>query len=128
MCIRDRAQADGNARILGRLRSGDGVLDVDGTLGWQAQGTPLVLNLRGTNVLIAETRQLHAIANPDLVVRYRAGDPLQVSGTVTIPEADIHLDRLDNAVSASSDVVVLDPVDPTRAQPNTCLLYTSRCV
>ena len=117
--LRMQAQADGNARILGRLRSGDGVLDVDGTLGWQAQGTPLVLNLRGTNVLIAETRQLHAIANPDLVVRYRAGDPLQVSGTVTIPEADIHLDRLDNAVSASSDVVVLDPVDPTRAQPNT---------
>ena len=117
--LRMQAQPDGNARILGRVRSGDGVLDVDGTLGWQAQGTPLVLNLRGSNVLIAETRQMRAIANPDLVVRYRAGDPLQVSGTVTIPEADLHLDRLDNAVSASSDVVVLDPVDPKRGTANT---------
>ncbi|HWS78615.1 MAG TPA: translocation/assembly module TamB domain-containing protein, partial [Thermomonas sp.] len=117
--LRLQAQADGNARILGRVRSGDGVLDVDGTLGWQAQDTPLVLNLRGTDVLIADTRQLRAIANPDVVVRYRAGQPLQVSGTVTLAEADIHLERLDEGVSASPDVVVLDPVDPKRSTPNT---------
>ncbi|HPW13844.1 MAG TPA: translocation/assembly module TamB domain-containing protein, partial [Thermomonas sp.] len=30
------------------------------------------------------------------------------------PEADIHLERLDMGVSASPDVVVLDPVDPKR--------------
>ncbi|QIL19504.1 translocation/assembly module TamB domain-containing protein [Thermomonas sp. HDW16] len=117
--LRMQAQADGNARIVGRVRSGDGVLDVDGTLGWRNQDTPLVLNLRGTNVLIAETRQLRAVANPDVVVRYRAGQPLQVTGTVTVPEADINLERLDEGVSASSDVVVLDPVDPKRSTPNT---------
>ena len=117
--LRMQAQADGNARILGQLRSGDGVLHVDGTLGWKNQDTPLVLNLRGENVLVAETRQLRAVANPDVVVRYRAGAPLQVSGTVTIPEADINLERLDEGVSASPDVVVLDPVDPKRAKPNT---------
>ena len=117
--VRMQSQADGNARIVGRVRSGDGVLDVDGTLGWRNQDTPLVLNLRGSNVLIAETRQLRAVANPDMVVRYRAGQPLQVSGTVTVPEADIHLEQLDRTVSTSKDVVVLDPVDPTREQPNT---------
>ena len=117
--LRLQAQADGNARIVGRVRSGDGTLDVDGTLGWQAQDTPLVLNLRGSNVLVAETRQLHAVANPDVVVRYRAGQPLQVSGTVTLPEADINLERLDEGVSASDDVVVLDPIDPKRGTPNT---------
>lgn len=117
--VRMHAQADGNARIVGRVRSGDGVLDIDGTLGWQAQDTPLVLNVRGKDVLIAETRELRAVANPDVVVRYRAGQPLQVSGTVTVPEADIHLDRLEEGVSASPDVVVLDPVDPTRERPNT---------
>ena len=116
--LRLQAQADGNARIVGRVRSGDGVLDVDGSLGWQAQDTPLVLNLRGTNVLIAETRQLRAVANPDVVVRYRAGEPLQVSGSVTLPEADIHLERLDEGVSRSDDVVVLDPVDPERTRAN----------
>ncbi len=117
--VRMDAQADGNARIVGRVRSGDGVLEVDGTLGWRNQDTPLVLNLRGSNVLIAETRQLRAVANPDVVVRYRAGEPLQVSGTVTVPEADIHLERLDEGVSVSEDVVVLDPVDPKRSTPNT---------
>ena len=117
--VRLQAQADGNARIVGRVRSGDGTLDVDGSLGWRNQDTPLVLNLRGENVLVAETRQLRAVANPDVVVRYRAGQPLQVSGTVTVPEADINLERLDEGVSTSDDVVVLDPVDPKRSTPNT---------
>ena len=117
--VRLQAQADGNARINGRVRSGDGVLDVDGTLGWQAQDTPLVLNLRGSKVLLAETRQLRLVANPDVTVRYRAGQPLQVGGTVTVPEADINLERLDEGVSTSDDVMVLDPVDPKRSTPNT---------
>ena len=117
--MRLQAQADGNARIVGRVRSGDGVLEVDGTLGWQAQDTPLVLALRGKDVLVAETRQLRAVADPDVVVRYRAGQPLQVSGRVTVPEADINLERLDEGVSKSDDVVVLDPVDPARSTPNT---------
>ena len=116
--VRLQAQPDGSARIVGKLRSGDGVLNVDGTLGWRDQATPLVLNLRGTNVLIAETRQLRAVAAPDLTVRYSAGTPLQVTGKVTISEADINLERLDQGVSASSDVVVLDPVDPNREAPN----------
>ncbi|RZA22407.1 MAG: translocation/assembly module TamB, partial [Lysobacteraceae bacterium] len=117
--LRMSAQADGNARIVGRVRSGDGTLEVDGTLGWRNQDTPLVLNVRGSNVLIAETRQLRAVANPDVVVRYRAGQPLQVSGRVTVPEADINLERLDEGVSVSDDVVVLDPVDPRRERANT---------
>jgi translocation and assembly module TamB len=116
--LRLQARADGNARIRGRVRSGDGVLDVDGTLGSQAQDTPLVLSLRGTDVLVSNTRQLRAVANPDLVVRHRVGQPLQVSGAVTVPEADIHLDRLDQGVSASDDVVVLDPADPKRERIN----------
>ena len=115
--LRMQAQADGNARITGSVHSGDGVLHVDGTLGWRNQDTPLVLNLHGENVLIAETRQLRAVANPDVVVRYRAGAPLQVIGTVAIPEADISLERLDEGVSASEDVIVLDPVDPKREAP-----------
>jgi translocation and assembly module TamB len=116
--VRLQAQPDGNARIVGQLRSGDGILHVDGTLGWQAQDTPLVLGLRGDNVLVSETRQLRAVADPDVTVRYRAGQSLQVTGTVTIPEADINLERLDQGVSASPDVVVLDPVDPTRERSN----------
>ena len=113
--IRLDAQADGSARIAGSVRSGDGTLNVDGSLDWRSADTPLLLNVRGRDVLVSDTRQLRAIAAPNLVVRYRAGQPLQVSGEVVIPEADIHLERLEQAVQASPDVVVLDPANPARA-------------
>src|SRR3546814_11703692 len=41
-----------------------------------------------------------------------SSDLLNVSGEVTVPSALIDLERLDGGVSASPDVVVLDPVDP----------------
>jgi len=110
--VRLDAQPDGSARIRGRVRSGEGTLTLDGTLGWQGDDTPLVLNVRGDNVLVSDTRDLRAVASPDVVVRYAAGQPLQVTGTVTVPSARMDLERLDEGVSASDDVVVLDPVDP----------------
>ena len=113
--IRMDAQADGSARIAGSVKSGQGTLNVDGSLDWRSAETPLQLHVTGKDVLVSDTRQLRAIAAPDIDVRYRAGLPLQVSGTVTIPEADIHLDRLDMGVSPSPDVVVLDPVDPKKS-------------
>jgi len=111
--------ADGSARIHGSLRSGEGTLALDGKLGWRddpasGKSTPLVLNVRGSNVLASDTRDLHAVIDPDLVVRYAAGQPLAVSGTVGVPSARIDLERLDQGVSTSPDVVVLDPVDPER--------------
>ena len=119
--VRMDAQADGSARIVGQVRSGGGTLQVDGSLGWRDDEVPLVLNVRGQDVLVAETRQLRAVASPDVVVRYRAGQPLQVTGKVRVPSADIHLDRLDMGISPSPDVVVLDPVDPTRPSTPTML-------
>lgn len=119
--LRMDAQADGSARILGQMRSGEGLLQVDGSLDWRDASAPLELHVRGQDVLIADTRQLRAVAAPDVVVRYRAGQPLQVSGTVRIPTADIHLERLDMAVSPSPDVVVLDPAEPTPAASPTQL-------
>ena len=110
--VRLDALADGSARITGSVKSGEGTLRVDGTLGWQGDDTPLVLNVTGSNVLASDTRDLHAVIDPDLTVRYRAGQPLNVTGTVGVPEARVDLERLDGGVSASDDVVVLDPVDP----------------
>jgi translocation and assembly module TamB len=94
------------------VRSGEGVLRIDGSLGWRGTETPLVLALRGQDVLLSDTRDLHAVAAPDVQVRYAAGQPIQVNGTVTVPSARMDLERLDEGVSASPDVVVLDPVDP----------------
>ena len=110
-----RAQADGNARLAGSVRSGDGVLDIDGTLGWRGQETPVVLNIRGNNVLLSDTRDLRAVVNPDVTVRVQPGQPMNVTGTVTVPSARMDLERLDDGVSRSPDVVVLDPVNPKRS-------------
>jgi translocation and assembly module TamB len=117
--VRMDAQADGSARIHGSLHSGEGTLTLDGSLGWRGdpasgKSAPLVLNVRGKNVLASDTRDLHAVIDPDLVVRYAAGQPLAVTGTVGVPSARIDLERLDQGVSTSPDVVVLDPVDPER--------------
>ena len=109
------AQADGNARISGTVRSGDGTLSVDGTLGWRGQGAPLRLNVRGKNVLVSDTRDLRAVVDPDVAIAFQAGQPITVSGTVGISSARIALERLDQGVTRSSDVVVLDPVDPGHA-------------
>ena len=112
--VRMDAQPDGSARIHGSLKSGEGTLNLDGTLGWRGDDTPLVLNVRGDNVLVSDTRDLRAVADPDVVVRYSAGQPINVTGSVGVPSARIDLERLDQGVSASPDVVVLDPVDPQR--------------
>ncbi len=117
--VRLQAQPDGSARIAGSVRSGEGALNVDGSLNWRDASAPLVLRLTGENVLASDTRDLRIVANPDLEVRYAARQPLSVSGTVTVPSATIDLERLDRGVSTSPDVVVLDPEDPeaTGASP-----------
>lgn len=113
--VRVDALPDGTARIDGSIRSGEGTLNVDGSLNWQNTSAPLLLTLTGQNVLVSDTRDLHAVASPDVQVRYAAGQPITVTGTVTVPSARIDLERLDQGVSTSPDVVVLDPVNPEQA-------------
>jgi len=113
--LRLDARADGSARVQGSVRSGQGTLAIDGSLGWRDPTTaPLVLNVHGRNVLASDTSQLHAVVDPDVVVRYAAGQPLSVSGRVGVPSATLDLARLDQGATTSPDVVVLDPVDPQR--------------
>ncbi|WP_256646073.1 translocation/assembly module TamB domain-containing protein [Thermomonas paludicola] len=113
--LRLQALNDGSALIDGSLGTGKGLLRVEGSLGWQDDATPLQLRLHGSDVLLADTRQVRILASPDIRLSYRAGAPLQLRGNIGVPEADLHLERLDMGVSPSPDVVVLDPADPTQA-------------
>lgn len=112
--VRLDALPDGSARVAGSIRAGEGTLRIDGTLGWRGDDTPLVLNVTGDNVLASDTRDVRAVIAPDVVVRYQAGQPLGVTGTVTVVSARMDLERLDGGATRSPDVVVLDPVDPKR--------------
>lgn len=113
------ALADGTAKIHGSVRSassagneGNGRLDIDGSLGWKGDDTPLVIKVQGTDVLVSDTPDLRAVASPDLQLNYQIGQPMQLTGRVTVPEAMLNLEKLDHAVAPSDDVVVLDPVNP----------------
>jgi translocation and assembly module TamB len=108
------AQPDGSARIVASVKSGEGALNVDGGLSWYGDSTPLQLNIRGTNVLVSNTAELRAVANPDLQFGIANGT-MTLNGQVTVPSADIDLERLDRGTSVSEDVVVLDPADPEEA-------------
>lgn len=116
-----QAQPDGSARIQGSARTGSNtntaLLNVDGHLGWQDDTTPLQLRVYGTNVLLADTRQLRLFASPDLQISYRAGNPLQVRGSVNVPEANLHLERLEMSTAPSADVVVVDPIKQAESTP-----------
>jgi translocation and assembly module TamB len=115
------AQADGSARIDGTLKSvsstggtvNGGTLSVDGTLDWKVEGSPLQFNIRVNNFLVADTTELQAVASPDLQVGF-ANNTIQVRGKVVVPSATIDVEKLDDGVSVSEDVVVLDPADPER--------------
>lgn len=115
--LRMDALPDGSARLDGSLSTGEGRLEIDGSLGWRG-GAPIALNISGENVLVSDTRDLRATASPDLQVTIAAAQPLSVRGSVTVPSALIDLERLDDGVGASPDVVVLDPVDPDRDAPS----------
>ncbi len=115
------AQADGSARIDGTLKSvsstggtvNGGTLSVDGALDWKVEGSPLQFNIRGKDFLISDTTELQAVASPDLQVGF-ANNTIQVRGKVVVPSASIDVEKLDDGVSVSEDVVVLDPADPER--------------
>ncbi|KAF1712398.1 pathogenicity protein [Pseudoxanthomonas kalamensis DSM 18571] len=116
------AQADGSALLHGSLKSAstsggeapaDGRIDIDGRLDWSGEGSPLQLNVRGHDFLASDTSDLRVVVSPDVEVGFADGT-LQVQGRVDVPAARIDVDKLDDGVSASADVVVLDPVDPER--------------
>ena len=111
------ARADGSAALTGQVRAGEGLLHVDGSLGWAAGTEPLRLRVTGKNVLLSDTRALRAVADPDVVVTHTSGEALAVTGTIGLPSARLHLDVLDGGVSTSPDVRIVDPVPEDRSAP-----------
>lgn len=103
-----RGEPSGQARLNGVLSSGKGKLQVNGSLDLADKNSPLQVTLKGENITVANTPDLRADMSPDLNLVYQDG-LLKMTGTVVVPTARIDLERLDQSVSVSSDVVVLDP-------------------
>lgn len=106
-----QGDAGGSTRITGQVGSGQGVLHADGVLNLADEAQPLRLTLKGDNLTAADTPNFEAVISPDLALSY-GKNVLQLRGAVGVPTARVDLERLDSSLSASPDVVVLDPRDP----------------
>jgi translocation and assembly module TamB len=114
--LRVEGGEDGQLRLRGRLPTGDGALELSGA--WSDDERPNTLSLRGTEVRVLDTPDGRAWISPALDVEVADG-VARVRGRVDVPRADLALDRFEQSVGASSDVVVVD--DPSAAENATGL-------
>ncbi len=90
--------------------AGDGSLALDGTLGWRDRRVAGELALRGERLLLADVPEARVLASPDL--HFTLDDRrIDVSGSVTIPEARIAPATTADAVLPSPDERIVRPED-----------------
>lgn len=95
----------GRLRLAGSVKSGQGLLTLDGFVDTQAAAAEI--NLRGTDVEAAKLPEAQVAVSPELKVVYADGQG-KVTGQVKIPKAFLQLkDIPENAVKVSSDEVIL---------------------
>lgn len=94
------------ASVTGRLRSGDGQLNMAGEVAWR-DGVSADLQLQGDAVQVLRFPEQLIWASPELRIAADA-ERIQVTGTVTVPQADVVVTALPaSGTAASPDVVVV---------------------
>nr|WP_221265798.1 translocation/assembly module TamB domain-containing protein [Oleiagrimonas soli] len=99
-------------RIDGRVHSGDGDLNIAGTLGL-GSGGGTDIKLTGSKVQVADIPSAMVSISPDLAVTHDANG-LHIGGTLGVDKANVKLEKLPGAgtTQASPDVVVVDAEKP----------------
>ncbi|MDR3389489.1 MAG: translocation/assembly module TamB domain-containing protein [Rudaea sp.] len=92
----------------GSVGSGDGKLALSGDLGVAADA-PIAIRISGENFLAADIPGAQVRISPELALARDAGT-YTITGTVTIPKADVDLGKLPGggAAKTSPDIVVTD--------------------
>jgi translocation and assembly module TamB len=109
------------AELRGQLRSGQGVLRIEGFYDAAAAAEQtLALSLKGDTVTVAGLPELTAAASPDLELSLKQ-DKLRLRGTIEVPLARLELERLQTATRPSSDVVIVDAESAAATQPGLAL-------
>lgn len=114
--IHAQLQSDpqGRIQVRGEARSG-GVLAISGEIlpdessGWLAN-----IRLLGERIEAAHTPEYHVLISPDMQIKV-AGQRIELTGDLTIPEANIRPRDLAGAVKVSDDVVIAGTSEPTAA-------------
>jgi translocation and assembly module TamB len=93
--------------VKGRMLSGKGTLDLDGSIDLGAEATwSSTLHLTGSHFELANTPEVFLLATPDLTLDARP-HTLRLEGKIDIPEGRIAPKDLASATLASSDVVMV---------------------
>lgn len=106
--------------MTGQIKTPDGFLNIDGNADWRnIDAWRATVMAKGTNLRVAMPPMIQIDVQPDLVLE-ASPNLLTLNGSVTIPWARITVQELpESAVSASSDVVMLDkdlkPINPKEA-------------
>lgn len=82
--------------------SDDGVLTVKGRTETSEEGSNFSLAVKGDRFRVANTTEVRAWVSPDLVVALQ-GRKLDVTGSVTVPKAEITPVTFDSGIAPSSD-------------------------
>ena len=102
------AGADERIRMQASARSGDGRLQLDGQWALFETGRRVGLEIRGEQVLAINTPEAKVWVSPDLLLELE-GESARLTGTVTVPRADITPERFSGGgVGPSADQVILD--------------------
>lgn len=110
------AGADERIRMQASAVSGEGRLELDGQWALFETNQRIGLEVRGEQVLAVNTPEAKVWVSPDLLLELE-GDSARLTGTVTVPRADITPERFSGGgVAPSADQVILDengarPVD-----------------
>ena len=94
--------------LVGELRLGDGIAHFDGQFDPAAEGGATgSLGITGENLTVMAIPEARVTASPDLRLEL-GGKALKLRGAVDVPWARIDLERLENIVTPSADVVITD--------------------
>lgn len=100
---------DGSIAVDAAAQSGGGRLGITGAINLVRQPRHAELAVRGSDFEIFHTVNGHVFASPDLAVKL-TGTNLDVTGSVTVPKANITPEQIPaTAVTASEDQVIVTP-------------------
>jgi translocation and assembly module TamB len=97
----------------GTGRAGEGQLELDGRFRWVDRKSNGTLNVRGTNLLVADLPEYRVVASPDLHFKID-GNQIDATGDVNIPSALVQPAKLTGAVRTSADARYTDEHDDER--------------
>lgn len=119
--LRLRSDEQRRVSIRGHARSGSGRVQLDGGY---APETGLALDLTGEDFLAANLPKVRAVVSPQLHLT-RDRDAMRITGTVSVPKAEIALAGSNSGVAPTPDQVIVKPQSETTEAVAALPLYAN---